>query len=120
MNELVPAVQGEWRLWMHECGHVELWENGTAPEDGGCDACESGSDRAADWRPLFVESKSAHNADYDVPPRPTEAEYGSLPILDPTQLPHNAKSADDVVTHLPCRWCRATVGHNVGCMAYGE
>jgi non-canonical (house-cleaning) NTP pyrophosphatase len=26
----------------------------------------------------------------------------------------------DVVTHLPCRWCRATVGHNVGCTAYGE
>jgi hypothetical protein len=29
-------------------------------------------------------------------------------------------NADDAVTHLPCRWCRATVGHNVGCMAYGE
>lgn len=59
MSELVPAMKGEWRLWMHECGHVEMWHGDTAPEDGGCDACESGSDRTSDWRPLFVERVTA-------------------------------------------------------------
>lgn len=28
--------------------------------------------------------------------------------------------SDDVATHLPCRWCRATIGHSIGCMAHGE
>jgi len=52
--DLEPAMKGEWRLWMHECGHVEMWERGTAPADGGCDACESGSENPADWRALYV------------------------------------------------------------------
>lgn len=25
-----------------------------------------------------------------------------------------------ITKSLPCRWCRATTGHNVGCHAYGE
>lgn len=51
-------MMGEWRLWMHECGQVEMWKKGTAPADGGCDRCESGSDNASDWRPMFVEARS--------------------------------------------------------------
>jgi hypothetical protein len=36
---------------------------------------------------------------------------------------HDGTSCDrcrDPRDALPCRWCRAIVGHNVGCTAYGE
>jgi hypothetical protein len=39
-------------LYRHECGHVESLS--APPEDGGCDACESGSPDPADWQPLYV------------------------------------------------------------------
>lgn len=45
--------------WMHECGYVHAWSASQMAEQlasdapGGCDACESGSDNAADWTPLY-------------------------------------------------------------------
>lgn len=41
-------------LWMHSCGVAESFGADWRPEDGGCDACESGSPDAADWQPLYV------------------------------------------------------------------
>lgn len=72
VSGVAPAMKGKWQLWMHECGHVEHWEEGTAPADGGCDACESGSNNASDWRPLYTDMQEGrpewtpdeqHNAD---------------------------------------------------------
>lgn len=48
----VRATIGNAAWWQHECGHVEEFVED--PKDGGCDACESGSPNAADWRPLYV------------------------------------------------------------------
>jgi hypothetical protein len=45
---------GAWHL--HQCGQPELWPAATGPEDGGCDACESGSPNASDWRALYVRT----------------------------------------------------------------
>jgi hypothetical protein len=56
VSGVAPAMKGKWQLWMHECGHVEMWEEGTAPADGGCDGCESGSNNASDWRPLYTDN----------------------------------------------------------------
>ncbi len=47
------AMKGPYRLYMHECGYSEAFDG--APEHGGCDACESGSNDPRDWQPLFVE-----------------------------------------------------------------
>jgi hypothetical protein len=38
--------------YRHECGYATTFE--PAPQDGGCDACASGSPDASDWRPLYV------------------------------------------------------------------
>lgn len=53
------ARQGRFLLWQHECGHVEMFPADWEPDDGGCDACESGSDRPADWQPLYVRQRTA-------------------------------------------------------------
>lgn len=44
-----------------------------------------------------------------------------------TEIPYGPSAVTHMIDvrpvsdeHLPCRWCRATVGHNVGCMAHGE
>lgn len=62
-----PAVRGRkvrYRLWLHECGHVDEWLDGTEPlEDSGCDACESGGGR---WRPLFVPASPASSPTADL------------------------------------------------------
>ncbi|MET0426642.1 MAG: hypothetical protein ABW046_22435 [Actinoplanes sp.] len=38
--------------YRHRCGYVTTFE--PAPQDGGCDACESGSPNASDWQALYV------------------------------------------------------------------
>jgi hypothetical protein len=51
----LATLGGRYRytLWLHRCGHVEGWDVAWKPADGGCDACESGSDNPADWQPLY-------------------------------------------------------------------
>lgn len=55
-----PAVIGSTNigtpivLWMHACGFAESFGDDWRPEDGGCDACESGSNDPSDWQPLYV------------------------------------------------------------------
>lgn len=58
---LVPAAAGGraarevW--WQHACGHLEQFNRGFVPEDGGCDACESGSPHRSDWQPVYVADR---------------------------------------------------------------
>lgn len=47
------------RMWQHDCGHVEYFPPECEPADGGCDACESGSDDPQDWRRLYVRKRDA-------------------------------------------------------------
>jgi hypothetical protein len=49
-----PAGHGDASYWVHACGWVEVWSGDWTPTDGGCDACESGSDIPADWQPLYI------------------------------------------------------------------
>jgi hypothetical protein len=49
-----PARHGDASYWVHACGFVEVWSGDWTPTDGGCDACESGSDLPADWQPLYI------------------------------------------------------------------
>ena len=53
---LQRATMGKYHGWMHECGNVDWLPIGHAPADGGCDQCESGSDNASDWRPLYTDN----------------------------------------------------------------
>lgn len=39
-------------LYQHECDYVEQFTE--APDHGGCDACESGSNNPGDWRALYT------------------------------------------------------------------
>jgi hypothetical protein len=48
------ATMGRYHGWIHECGNVDWLPIGHAPADGGCDRCESGSNDASDWRPIYV------------------------------------------------------------------
>jgi hypothetical protein len=50
------AQMGVYPLWMHSCGAVEAMTDDYRRNEvqGGCDACESGSDNPDDWRPLYL------------------------------------------------------------------
>lgn len=52
--DYVRATTSGHHGWIHECGNVDWLPAGHAPADGGCDRCESGSDDASDWKPLYV------------------------------------------------------------------
>ena len=60
LASVTQARQGKFGYYQHACGYIEAFalsdldemaRGGTA---GGCDACESGSDDATDWRPVWV------------------------------------------------------------------
>ncbi len=55
MGMMKPAMNGPYRLYMHECGYSEAFDEAEVPDHGGCDRCESGSNDPHQWRPLFVE-----------------------------------------------------------------
>ena len=53
------AVQGQFPYWQHQCGHIEAFTAEQLEEiQGGCDACESGSDDPTDWQPLYTRRQA--------------------------------------------------------------
>jgi hypothetical protein len=60
------------------------------------------------------------------PARPSYAGYGAEGCDCPTpekvseSCPLHGLKPQPPYEKMPCRWCRATSGHNVGCHAYGE
>jgi hypothetical protein len=48
--------RGNFLLYIHTCGQAEWFD--AAPSDGGCEACESGSDNPADWTLLYTKINS--------------------------------------------------------------
>lgn len=50
----MPGMPGMAFAYMHECGQVDWFAS--APDHGGCDRCESGSNNPRDWRALYVQA----------------------------------------------------------------
>lgn len=44
----------------------------------------------------------------------------ALTVLFNAEAAVQKRANEKITKSLPCRWCRATTGHNVGCHAYGE
>ena len=59
-----PASRGNWRFWVHvPCGNVEWFGADDAPDSGGCDGCESGSDDESEWQQLYVKLQRSEPCD---------------------------------------------------------